>query len=65
MDYGQYGRAGSLGAEVEGLKSVVSRYFDIYDTRVTYQAVAFFVNCNPSELEEKFDGVRLAMVPKN
>lgn len=65
MDYGQYGRAGSLGAEVEELKSVVSRYFDIYDIRVTYQAVAFFVNCNPSDLEEKFDGVRLAMVPKN
>jgi len=65
VDYGQYGRAGSLGAEVEELKSVVSRYFDIYDIRVTYQAVAFFVNCNPSDLEEKFDGVRLAMVPKN
>ncbi|MBX8632084.1 MAG: site-2 protease family protein [Thermoplasmata archaeon] len=65
MQYGQYGRSGSLGTEVEMLKSAVARYFDVYDIRVTYDAVAFFVKCEPSTLEEKFDNLRLDLVPRN
>ncbi len=65
MNYGHYAASGSLGAEVEMLKSAVSNYFDVYDIRVTYETVAFFVRCTPSELESKFDEVRKQLVPKN
>lgn len=65
VNYGQNTGTGSLGAEVEMLKSAVSKYFDIYDIRVTYETVAFFVRCSPSDLESSFDGVRTALVPRN
>ena len=55
----------SLGAEVERLKSLVSSQFEVYDIRVTYDAVVFFVDCNPATLENNFDSIRKALVPIN
>lgn len=55
----------SLGAEVERLKGVVAGYFEIYDVRVLYDAVVFFVDCTPTTLESNFDSVRGILVPQN
>ncbi len=55
----------SLGAEVERLKSVVSSQFEVYDIRVTYDAVVFFVDCNTATLESSFDFIRNQLVPLN
>lgn len=65
----QYGSGGtgqtSLGVEVERLRSVVGRYFEVYDIRVTYDAIVFFVDCNPAQLESNFDSIRGELVPQN
>ncbi len=65
MNSSEYAGTGSLGAEVEALKSAVSKYFEVYDIRVTYETVAFFVRCTPSDLEGNFDNVRKLLVPRN
>ncbi len=66
MDYGVSGAASSsLGTEVERLRTVIGRQFEIYDIRVTYDAIVFFVDCSPSTLEANFDSVRTALVPQN
>lgn len=48
---------------MERLRNVVRSQFEIYDIRVSYDAVVFFVSCNPATLESKFDAVRTALVP--
>ncbi len=55
----------TLGAEVERLKSIVSSQFEVYDIRVTYDAVVFFVDCNSATLESNFDSIRRTLVPIN
>ena len=65
MNSSEYAGTRSLGAEVEALKSAVSKYFEVYDIRVTYETVAFFVRCTPSDLEGNFDNVRKLLVPRN
>lgn len=55
----------SLGTEVERLKSIVGGQFGIYDIRVTYDAVVFFISCDMATLEHKFDNVRSQLVPQN
>jgi len=47
------------------LRSVISRGFHIYDIRVTYEAVVFFVDCPPDQLEQNFDSIRIELVPQN
>lgn len=55
----------SLGTEVERLRSVVAGQFPIYDIRVTYDSVVFFISCDLTTLEERFDNVRSQLVPQN
>lgn len=59
------GASSSLGAEVSRLKSVIAQQFEVYDIRVTYDSVVFFIDCNQSTLEQRFDAVRNALVPQN
>lgn len=66
VDYGsREASSSSLGAEVERLRSVVGGQFGIYDIRVTYDTVVFFISCDLSTLEERFDSVRSQLVPQN
>ena len=48
-------------SEVEQVKSIVARYFPIYDVKVNYQAVTLFVSPVETELEDKFDKLRIEM----
>ncbi|MCX6650572.1 MAG: site-2 protease family protein [Methanomassiliicoccales archaeon] len=45
-------------AEVESIKAAVSKYFPIYDVRVSYDALTFFVSPDLSTLDQRFDKLR-------
>jgi len=45
-------------AEVESVKAVVSKYFPIYDVRVSYDSLTFFITPEQSSLQSKFDQLR-------
>jgi len=62
---GTYRSPSTIGEEIERLKSVISSRFSIYDIRVTYDAVIFFISANPDTLEQDFDEVRKVLVPQN
>lgn len=51
-------------SEVEQVKSIVARYFPIYDVRVTYQSVTVFITPDLTTLESKFDDMRVEMNQK-
>ncbi|MEM3852341.1 MAG: site-2 protease family protein [Methanomassiliicoccales archaeon] len=55
----------TLASEIEMLRSVISSRFDIYDIRVTYDAVVFFVQCQTGTEEQAFDDIRKALVPRD
>ncbi|OPY33194.1 MAG: Peptidase family M50 [Methanomassiliicoccales archaeon PtaU1.Bin124] len=48
-------------SEVEQVKSIVARYFPIYDVKVNYQAVTLYVTPISTEIEDKFDKMRIEM----
>ena len=55
-------------AEVESVKAAISKYFPIYDVRVSYDALTFFITPDHSSLHGKFEQLRnefkaLKMVP--
>ncbi len=54
-----------MEAEVESLRTVVSRYFRVYETTVTPLAVTFKVIVDPQTLDATFDGLRRELVPQN
>ncbi|MDH4123129.1 MAG: site-2 protease family protein [Thermoplasmata archaeon] len=45
-------------AEVELIKSIVSRYFTIYETNLTYDSVSFKCQVNAQSLEDNFKRLR-------
>jgi membrane-associated protease RseP (regulator of RpoE activity) len=47
-----------LNPEIERLKSWVSEYFPVYDTRVTPTSLLFLVHADPASLEFRFDRLR-------
>src|SRR3990170_1759400 len=51
--------------ELESVRSAVSQRFPVYDTRVTPQAVQFLVTVDPNTMEERFEDLRMELVPKN
>lgn len=51
-------------AEVESVRSIVSKYFSIYDVRVTYDSLTFFVTPDMSTLQERFEALRKEFKPK-
>ena len=54
-----------MEAEVEDLRSVVTRYFRVYDTVVHPLAVTFKVFVDPATLDATFDGLRRELAPRN
>jgi len=47
--------------EIERVKGLVARHFPVYDVRVTYDVVEFFVRIDESTLEENFERMRADM----
>jgi len=45
-------------AEVESVKAAISKYFPIYDVRVSYDSLVFFITPEQSTLQAKFDQLR-------
>ena len=46
------------GTELDRIRSIVSAYFPVYETRVGPQSVLLAVHVDPTTLEEKFDHLR-------
>ncbi|NLX47220.1 MAG: site-2 protease family protein [Euryarchaeota archaeon] len=53
-----------LAAEVESVKAAISKYFPIYDVRVSYDSLTFFITPDQSSLQGKFDGLREEFKPR-
>jgi len=51
-------------SEVEQVKSIVARYFPIYDVRVNYSALTIFISPDKTTLESNFDKMRIEMNEK-
>lgn len=45
-------------AEVESVKAAISKYFPVYDVRVSYDSLTFFITPELSSLQGKFDQLR-------
>lgn len=45
-------------AEVESVKAAISKYFPVYDVRVSYDSLTFFITPEQSSLQGKFDRLR-------
>ncbi len=54
-----------LDKEIEHVRSLVQQRFPVYETRVTPQAVQFLVTVDPATMEQRFDELRLDLVPQN
>lgn len=52
-----------VAAEIERIKSVVGKYFPIYDVRVTHESLTMFVSPDPSTLEQEFEKLRKELKP--
>src|SRR5271170_134717 len=50
--------SGGGSTELDRLRTIVSSYFPVYETRVGPQSVLLAVHTDPSTLETKFDGLR-------
>ena len=51
--------------EIEFIKGLVARRFPVYDVRVTYDVVEFFVRTDNTTLEQNFDELREEMAQHN
>lgn len=51
--------------DIEWMKAAVGRHFPIYDIRVSYDLVIFFVNVDESTLDSQFEALRLEMKDRN
>jgi Zn-dependent protease len=49
--------------EVEEIKRKISRFFSIYDVRISVDAVAFYLRVNEDTLEDNFENVRNILKP--
>ncbi|MCG7840772.1 MAG: hypothetical protein MIO87_02555, partial [Methanomassiliicoccales archaeon] len=45
-------------AEVESIKAAVSKYFSIYDVKVSYEALSFYISPDLKMLEKNFNKLR-------
>lgn len=52
------------GPELDWLRSEVSRFFPVYETRVTPVSLVLLVHADPATLESKFDLLRQDLWPK-
>lgn len=44
--------------EVEAVKASVAKHFPVYDVKVAYETITFFISVDTKTLEAKFDGLR-------
>jgi membrane-associated protease RseP (regulator of RpoE activity) len=54
---------GSAAPEIDRIKTLVSHYFPVYETRVAPQSLLLVVQADPATLEGKFDQLRLELAP--
>ncbi|MEM2944284.1 MAG: site-2 protease family protein [Methanomassiliicoccales archaeon] len=47
-----------VAGEIESIRSIIGRYFPIYDVRVTHDSLSIFISPDPSTLEENFEAMR-------
>lgn len=52
------------GPEIDWLRAEVSRFFPVYETRVTPVSLVLLVHADPATLEEKFDALRQDLWPR-
>jgi membrane-associated protease RseP (regulator of RpoE activity) len=52
------------GPELDWLRGEVSRYFTVYETRLTPVSLILLVHADPATIEEKFDALRQNLWPK-
>ncbi|MFZ0831255.1 MAG: site-2 protease family protein [Thermoplasmata archaeon] len=52
------------GPELDWLRAEVSRFFPVYETRITPVSLVLLVHADPASLEEKFDALRQDLWPK-
>src|SRR5881396_2843974 len=55
----------SAEAEVESIRTVVAKHFDVYGVIVTPLALTFQVRVPPAGVDAPFDGLRQELVPKD
>ena len=51
----------ALKDDIETLKSAIGRHFPIYDIRVSFDLIAFYVNVDEATLENQFEALRLEL----
>ncbi len=47
-----------ISDEIEAIKSLIARHFPVYDVRVSYESLSFFVSVDRETLDEDFDSMR-------
>jgi hypothetical protein len=52
------------GPEIDWLRAEVSRFFPVYETRVTPVSLLLLVHADPATLEQKFDALRQDLWPR-
>ncbi|MCI4353662.1 MAG: site-2 protease family protein [Thermoplasmata archaeon] len=52
------------GPEIDWLRAEVSRYFPVYEVRITPVSLVLLVHADATTLEERFDGLRRDLWPK-
>lgn len=52
------------GPEIDWLRSEVSRFFPVYETRITPVSLVLLVHADPVTLEQKFDALRRDLWPR-
>jgi len=52
-------------AEIEAIKSVVGKYFPIYDIKVTHDSLSIYVNPDPVSLKSNFEKLRKELGEKS
>ncbi|MBC7108748.1 MAG: site-2 protease family protein [Methanomassiliicoccales archaeon] len=47
-----------VAAEIEAIKSIIGKYFPIYDVRVTHDSLSIFITPDPHTLDQSFESLR-------
>ena len=50
-----------IALEIEAVKAIVAKYFPIYDVKVGYQSLTMFISPDPSQMDDRFEQMRLEM----
>ncbi len=53
-----------IAVEIEVVKAIVAKYFPIYDVKVGYQSLTMFISPDLSQMDDRFDQMRLEMNAK-